>query len=72
MRLLLSLFLFSLPLSAADPASFALPAPAAEATLPGEGALRRYDGYVKRWNTVRPQWAADVAKDQGPVVFFGD
>jgi lysophospholipase L1-like esterase len=72
MRLFLTLLLSVFSLSAADPASFALPAPAAEATLPGEGALRRYDGYVKRWNTIRPQWAAHVAKDQGAVVFFGD
>jgi len=72
MRPLLSLFLISLSALAADPTHFALPAATAEATLPGEGALRRYDGYVKRWNTVRPQWAADVAKDQGAVVFFGD
>jgi lysophospholipase L1-like esterase len=72
MRPLLALLLSVLSLSAADPASFALPAPAAEATLPGEGALRRYDGYVKRWNTIRPQWATEVAKDQGAVVFFGD
>ena len=72
MRPLLFLFLLSLSLGAADPASFALPAPSAEATLPGEGALRRYDGYVKRWNTVRPQWAADIPKDQGAVVFLGD
>ncbi|MEY4307675.1 MAG: hypothetical protein RJA95_1043 [Verrucomicrobiota bacterium] len=72
MRQLLSLFLLTLSTSAADPAHYALPAPAAEATLPGEGALRRYDGYVKRWNSVRPQWADDVAKDQGAVVFLGD
>jgi len=72
MRSLLALLLSVFALSAADPASFALPAPAAEATLPGEGALRRYDGYVKRWNTIRPQWAKEVAKDQGAVVFFGD
>ena len=72
MRPLLTLFLFSLSLCAADPAHYALPAPAAEATLPGEGALRRYDGYVKRWNTVRPQWATEVTKDQGAVVFLGD
>ncbi|MFN5056639.1 MAG: GDSL-type esterase/lipase family protein [Verrucomicrobiota bacterium] len=72
MRSLLALLLSVFALSAADPASFALPAPADEATLPGEGALRRYDGYVKRWNTIRPQWATEVAKDQGAVVFFGD
>ena len=72
MRPLLALLFSVLSLTAADPASFALPAPAAEASLPGEGALRRYDGYVKRWNTIRPQWATEVAKDQGAVVFFGD
>jgi len=72
MRPLLSLFMIGLSALAADPTHYALPAVTAEAKLPGEGALRRYDGYVKRWNTVRPQWAADVAKDQGAVVFFGD
>ena len=72
MRPLLSLFLISLSALAADPTHYALPAATAEATLPGEGTLRRYDGYVKRWNTIRPQWATDVAKDQGAVVFFGD
>lgn len=72
MRPLLALLLSFLSLTAADPAHYALPAPEVETTLPGEGALRRYDGYVKRWNTIRPQWAADVAKDQGAVVFLGD
>lgn len=72
MRPLLALLFSVLSLTAADPASFALPAPAAEATLPGEGALRRYDGYMKRWNTIRPQWATEISKDQGAVVFFGD
>ena len=69
---LLSLFVLTLSAFADDPARYALPAPEAEAGLPGEGALRRYDGYVKRWNTIRPQWAAEAAKDQGAVVFFGD
>jgi lysophospholipase L1-like esterase len=27
---------------------------------------------VKRWNSVRPQWAKDIAKDQGAIVFLGD
>jgi len=72
MRHLLSLFLLSLSLVAADPAHYALPAQEAETSLPGEGALRRYDGYVKRWNTIRPQWATEIAKDQGAVVFLGD
>ncbi len=71
-RYLLSLLLLCLSLVAADPLHYALPDVTAEASLPGEGALRRYDGYVKRWNTVRPQWASEVAKDQGAVVFLGD
>ena len=64
-----------LGLNAAEPKPaehFALPTPEAEASLPGEGALRRYDGYVKRWNTIRPQWAGEIAKDQGAIVFLGD
>jgi lysophospholipase L1-like esterase len=69
---LLSFFALTLSALAADPTHYALPAPEAEAKLPGEGALRRYDGYVKRWNTIRPQWATEAAKDQGAVVFFGD
>ena len=69
---LFSLFALTLSALAADPTHYALPTPEAEAKLPGEGALRRYDGYVKRWNTIRPQWATDIAKDQGAVVFFGD
>ena len=69
--------LLCLPLAllAAEPTPaehYALPPTSAEATLPGEGALRRYDGYVKRWNTIRPQWAKDAAKDQGAIVFLGD
>ena len=69
------LFCMILGLNAAEPKTsghFALPTPEAEASLPGEGALRRYDGYVKRWNTIRPQWAGEVAKDQGAIVFLGD
>lgn len=46
--------------------------PADEAGYPGEGALRRYDGYVKRWQQARTEWAAQVQQDQGAVVFLGD
>lgn len=53
---------------AADP--FALPA--SEEGLPGEGALRRYEGYVKRWPQFRAAWAKRIAQDQGAVVFLGD
>jgi lysophospholipase L1-like esterase len=53
---------------AADP--FALPV--SEEGLPGEGALRRYEGYVKRWPEFRAAWAKRVEQDQGAVVFLGD
>ena len=75
MSALLCALLAPLALFAAEPDAaehYALPPASAEASLPGEGALRRYDGYVKRWNTIRPQWAKDAAKDQGAIVFLGD
>ena len=46
--------------------------PTDESALPGEGALRRYDAYVKRWQEARSQWAGQVQKDQNSVVFLGD
>jgi len=46
--------------------------PADEAGLPGEGALRRYDAYVKRWQQARSQWTLQVQKDRKAVVFLGD
>ena len=70
--LLLCLPLALLAAESTPAEQYALPAVSAEGSLPGEGALRRYDGYVKRWNTIRPQWAKDAAKDQGAIVFLGD
>jgi len=58
-----------LPCVTADD-KFALPI--SEEGLPGEGALRRYDGYVNKWIEMRPKWAANVEQDQGAVVFLGD
>jgi lysophospholipase L1-like esterase len=46
--------------------------PSDDSGLPGEGALRRYDGYVKRWQEARSMWAQQVESDQGAVVFLGD
>lgn len=46
--------------------------PADESSLPGEGALRRYDAYVKRWQESRSRWARQVQQDQNAVVFLGD
>ncbi|MCB1064378.1 MAG: DUF1080 domain-containing protein [Verrucomicrobiae bacterium] len=54
----------------ADLAKFALPA--SEDGLPGEGDLRRYEGYVKRWPEFRAKWATQVEADQKAVVFLGD
>ena len=64
-----------LPLAAQSPAVPLLAdkaLPADETGLPGEGALRRYEAYVKRWQEARSRWAGEVAKDQGAVVFLGD
>jgi lysophospholipase L1-like esterase len=52
----------------ADP--FALPT--VEEGLPGEGLLRRYDGYVKGWKSRREAWSKRTAEDRGAVVFLGD
>jgi len=46
--------------------------PESEEGLPGFGALRRYESYVKRWPEFRAKWAQQVAADQGAVAFFGD
>jgi len=46
--------------------------PADESALPGEGALRRYEGYVKRWHDARMEWSERVQHEQGAVVFLGD
>lgn len=56
------------PPTVEDP--FALPT--TEAGLPGEGALRRYDAYVKRWPEFRRAWSAQIEQDQHAVVFLGD
>jgi lysophospholipase L1-like esterase len=46
--------------------------PADEEGLPGEGPLRRYEAYVKRWPELRRAWAGRVQQDRGAVVFLGD
>ena len=46
--------------------------PLDESALPGEGALRRYEGYVKRWQEARTAWAQRREADRGAVVFLGD
>lgn len=54
----------------AEDSRFALPK--SEDGLPGEGKLRRYDGYVKTWERLRGQWSKQVEQDQNAVVFLGD
>lgn len=56
--------------SAAADDVFALPA--SEDGLPGEGDLRRYDGYVQGWARSRRAWAERIEEDQQAVVFLGD
>ena len=69
-----SLLLFPLIVLAAQvaPAADHWTLPADETGLPGEGALRRYDAYVKRWHDARLAWSQRVQADQGAVVFLGD
>ena len=40
--------------------------------LAGSGPVRRYDWFQRLWQSRRSQWAKDVNKDQGAVVFLGD
>lgn len=46
--------------------------PVDETNLPGEGKLRRYENYVKRWHEARSKWATQIQQDQKAVVFLGD
>lgn len=51
---------------------FAFPSVEDEASLPGTGPLRRYEGLMKRWPEMRAKWAAEAAQDRNAVVFLGD
>jgi lysophospholipase L1-like esterase len=67
--------LFALPGSAcaeSPPDRFALPTVEDENGLPGEGPLRRYDGYVTGWKKRREAWPHQHDRDRGAVVFLGD
>ena len=65
---IVSLLSFCASVNAAD--KFALPE--SEEGLPGEGKLRRYDGYVKGWARLRKQFSERIQDDAGAVVFLGD
>jgi len=65
--LLLS-FVFALDLLGAS--KFAIPA--TDKGLPGEGPIRRYQGFQNLWEKKRTGWAKQVKQDQGALVFLGD
>jgi len=60
------------PVAIAQPPADSFELPAVEDGLPGEGKLRRYDGYVQAWRERRRAWSQRVAADKGGVVFLGD
>lgn len=71
-RILSLFFLLLLAFQATVTAQDHFDLPASEEGLPGEGALRRYDGYVKTWKTRRTAWSKQVEQDQKAVVFLGN
>jgi len=46
--------------------------PATDDVLPGAGPVRRQDWFKKLWLERRSQWATQVERDQGAIVFLGD
>ncbi len=72
LALLALLALCPLLAHAQDPAPDHWTLPTDESGLPGEGALRRYPGYVKGWHDLRSAWSKEVPQKQGAVVFLGD
>ena len=46
--------------------------PATDQGLPGSGPLRHADWFTNLWKQRRGEWANQVEKDQGAVVFLGD
>lgn len=71
-----SLCSFSLTLLIAEEPSssspLGLPSVDDEKDVPGEGLLRRYTNYAEKYPQKRAEWAKEVEKDQGAVVFLGD
>lgn len=56
------------PTSVGDP----LAIPDTDDGLPGTGPLRRFDWFKQLWKQRRTEWAGQVQKDQGAIVFLGD
>jgi len=46
--------------------------PATDDGLPGAGPIHRADWFRGNWIKLHRQWAGDVQKDQGALVFLGD
>jgi len=57
---------------AVEPAGSSFEIPAVDDGLPGEGPIRRYDWFTNLWAQRRSQWAKEVDRDQGALVFLGD
>jgi lysophospholipase L1-like esterase len=55
-----------------DASASSLQIPATDEGLPGQGEIRRYEWFQNLWLQRRTQWAKDVQKDQGALVFLGD
>lgn len=60
------------PVHAQEVDTSALSIPATDDGLPGAGTIRRYDWFQKLWVRKRTQWAQEIERDQGAVVFLGD
>lgn len=69
---LLLLALTLLSPAAAAPAADRYALPPTDEGLPGAGPIRRYEWFQKLWTQRRTQWAGQVARDQGALVFLGD
>ena len=61
-----------IPLGSFAAGADSLRIPATDDGLPGQGEIRRYDWFQNLWLERRTQWAKDVQKDQGALVFLGD
>jgi lysophospholipase L1-like esterase len=66
------LLLFTLLASCVGAFAVDVSLPESDEGLPGEGPIRRYGWFKNLWESRRSQWAKDVEKDQGALVFLGD
>ncbi|MDA7864039.1 GDSL-type esterase/lipase family protein [bacterium] len=71
MKSLFLSLLIAFPISAKSPLPN-LSLPIDQSTISGIGPLQKGEWFTKLWDTKRQQWHANIAKDQGAVVFLGD